>query len=173
MPRPRGSRFVSEKPLPSKMKPRMLVPDATAFTTKPLRVRFPTGPGLPGGHPIMVAPSPTRFKAFVILAPHHLPGPTRIVSPALALLTASWIDGKSCGTRMVACAKETGVTPKTASVRARAEKTRFNFETGEFCSCFTIDLLFQAHRAFNFKGVTSTVRELLGKLLITGSVVKA
>src|SRR6266849_9049258 len=143
MPRARGFRLVSEKPVPSKVKSRMLVPDAATFMKKPLRARFPTGPGTPAGHPITVVPSPTRFRVFVILAPHHLPGPTRIVSPGLALLTAIWIVGKSRGTRWVACAKEADVTPKTTSARAKAEKKSFEFEIGEFCSCFTIVLLFR------------------------------
>src|ERR1700751_5385904 len=120
------------------MKLRMPVPEAATFTTKPKRSGSPTGPGTPAGHPTMVAPSPTRFSVFVILAPHHLPGPTRIVSPALALLTASWIEGKSCGTRWVACAKETGVTPKTVSARTRAEKTSLEVEIAEFCNGFTV-----------------------------------
>src|SRR5258707_2779955 len=112
----------------------MLLPDATALIKKPLRAKFPTGPGMPGGHPFMVAPSPIRFRVFVILAPHHLPRPTRIVSPALALLRASWIVGKSCGTRWVAWAKETGEIPKTASARPRTERTSLELQIDVKCA---------------------------------------
>ncbi len=62
---------------------------------------------------------------------------------------------------------------KAASARVSAETTSLNFEIGEFCPRFTMDLLFQIEHALNLKDdLTWTRGKLGGSLIVMGSTVK-
>ena len=67
------------------------VPGAVLAMKSPTLNMFPTGPvpAGPGGHPMIVALSPTILRGLETSAPHHRPAPTRTVSPGFAELTAS------------------------------------------------------------------------------------
>jgi hypothetical protein len=91
MPAASGVRLALEIPVPSKVKPRMLLPEArSSGRRKPTR----STPAAGAGQPMMVAPDlPTSSTRWVSVAPQNLPRETTIRCPGWAMSIAAWMVG--------------------------------------------------------------------------------